>query len=174
MGFTPFAFRFIKHLSGDRDELVMLLPTQAGSAQLIEPGLVCVLSAGNMVPLQADQGMSSVVAISKQRVVAADLAGYRPFIIPRPGDVFEAFLATASAATRTTSLYMTDTSGTTQNLATSGTNVLGTIWDTAGYPIAQGRADIGDVVDRGTTVTSVPKVFMTIKASTSYFNALQA
>lgn len=167
MGFN---FEYMKSLSGGRKEQEMLLPFQAGSAQLIEPGQLLVLSAGNFVPLAADQAMSGVVAIAKKRITAAHLAGYYPAIIPRPDDVFKAILATAAAVTRGGSLYVTDS---TQKLATSGTNVLGNVFDTYGYPLQQGDADVGDVVDRGTTVASVAWVLMTIKAATSYRTALQ-
>ena len=165
-----FNFEFVKSIYGFKGPLIKLLPFQSGGSQLITPGQAIVLSAGNFVPLAADQAMSSVLAVSVKRITASHLAGYYPAIIPRPGDVFKATLATAAAATRGSSVYVTDS---TQALATSGTNVLGSIWDTPGYPQEQGNADVGDVVDRGTTVASAAWVEILFKSSVSYLNALQ-
>lgn len=162
---------YMKSLTG-RDPYVKRLKFNSGTNQLVSPGQICVLSGGFFTPLAADQAMSSVVAVAIKRIVTADLAGFYEAIIPRPGDIFRVNLATASAILRGASLYMTDTSGTTQNMASSGSNVIGVVEDTAGYPIVQGNADVGDVVDRGTTIASVNWVLMTFKASVSYYGVL--
>lgn len=168
MGFG-FNFEFVKNTRGHK-ELEMLLPFAAGSTTLISPGQLLILSGGVFTPLTSDTAMSGVIAVAKKRITAAHLAGYYPAIVPQPGDIFRAILAAAGAVTRGEAVYVTDS---TQKLAVSGTNQLGTIFDTAGYPIQQGDADVGDVADRGTTVGSVAWVLMMFKKATSYYAALE-
>lgn len=164
-------FQWVKNIYGAAAPLRMLVPMLAGSSHQIEPGDPLVLDTGNFIPLAADQAMSGVFVIADDRVTAGDLAGYRYVIVPRAGDLFKATLATASAAARGQNVFVTDA---TAALATTGSNQLGDVFDHGGFPSAQGKADVGDVADRGTTVRSTSKVLITIKASVSYLAALQA
>lgn len=150
--------------------LIMNVPMTAGTSNTCERGDVLVLTTGNFVPLAADQAMAATIVVAEQKITAAHLAGYYPALVPQDGDLFQVDLAAASAAVRGASAYVTDA---TQKLALSGTNVIGNVFDTAGYPRKQGEADVGDVADRGTTVQSVTRVLITIKKAASYLAALQ-
>jgi predicted RecA/RadA family phage recombinase len=159
-----------RNTRGAKAPLVMLLPYLAGSSNAIEPGDPVVISAGSFIPLAADQAMAGTFAVSDHRITASHLAGHYPTIVPQDGDIFEAELATAAAIARGASVYLTDS---TAKLASSGTNVLGNVFDHAGFPLQQGNADVGDVADRGTTVGTVSKVLISIKKAVSYDAALR-
>ncbi len=160
-----------RSLFSQQKPLVMLLPVAAGSTTAIKRGEVCELSGGVFTPITGDDDFTSgVLAICDHEITSSHQAGYYPFVVPRPGDLFEFELAAAAAAARGAALYYS----TSQVLATSGTNTLGDVVDHSGFPLQQGNADVGDVADRGSTVGSANRVLMTIKASCSYYSQLQS
>lgn len=147
------------------------LPVAAGSSQTIDDGDLCELTGGNFAPLGSDKAMAAILAVADPDaiVTAGDKAGYRKFIVPRPGDLFEVDLSAAAAAARAAAVYYS----TSKVVATSGSNIIGHVVRHDGIPLEQGRADLGDPFDAGTTITSVDKVIVTIKEGASYYNALQ-
>lgn len=163
-------YTFVKNLKGGAP-LRMLLKTQAGATQAIKQGEICKLSGGNMVPLGADEAMAAIIAICDQEVRAGDLAGYRWFIVPTEHDVFEYTLDAADNPARGAALYY---GGDSQTVTTTvGTNVLGNVFDHAGFPDVQGSMANGDILDRGTTIGDVTTVHMTFKKAASYAAAIQ-
>jgi len=145
---------------------------QAGSSQVIAPGQILDVS-GAIAPLASDKDMSAgilIVSPNDFNIRSGDLAGYHAAIVPRPGDVFEADLATAGALTRGTNLYWSSA----LLLTNSGSNVIGDVYWHDGYPFPpeQGFQSQDASVDRGTTVRSVSSVLFTFEASNSYWSQL--
>lgn len=163
-------YTFVKNQKGGKPYRV-LLPTQAGATQAIKRGEICKLSAGNMVPLAADEAMVAIIAVYDDKdIVAGDLAGYRWFIVPTEHDVFEYAIAAAAAA-RGAALYFGADSQTLTTVV--GTNIIGNVVDHDGFPKPQGSLSNGDIYDRGTTVGSVVVVHMTFKKAVSLAAAYQ-
>jgi len=164
------AYTYNKSLSGGREPLRVLVPFSAGSSATVERGAILELASGNFIELDADQSMAGVIAVADEEIKATSLAGYYPVIVPRPGDVFDYDLSAAANPSRGDSLYWV--SATT--LTTSGSNILCKVFDHSGYPQQQGRADVGDVLDRGTTIRNTTRVSVMFLAAVSYYVALQA
>ena len=143
---------------------------QAGTSQAIVKGDLIILSGGNWIPLSTDTAMAGVVAIADANVVSGMLAGYYPIIIPALWDVLELALDAADNLDFGTALYVSASQVLTND---AGTNIIGHVWDHSGFPKQQGRADLGDVADRTTTIANARTVFWTMKESVSYMNALQ-
>lgn len=141
-----------------------------GATTTVEPGDACLLAGGVFAPITADTSMTAGIVIAEKRITASHLAGYYSALIPQPGDIFKATLATASNPSRGDNVFVTALA---QTLATAGTNAFGDVLDHGGYPLEQGNADTGDVADRGTTITNVTVVLITIKAANSYYAVLQ-
>lgn len=160
---------FAKSMFGPQAPFRLLLPVAAGSGQAIKRGEICEISSSVWAPISSDASFTAELAVCDHEIVAESKAGYYPFIIPRPGDMFEFELAAAAAAARGADLYYS----TSQVLTTSGNNSLGDVVDHSGIPRQQGKADVGDVADRTSTILSAGFVLMTFKASTSYYAALQ-
>jgi len=146
---------------------VMLLPFASGTA--IEPGELLHLDT-TFKSQNADESVDAGVAVSIHRITTSHAAGYYPAIVPRKDDLFEISLDAAASAARGTDLYWSSSQLLT---ATTGSNILGNVYDHAGYPQQQGNADVGDVADRGTTVRNVDKVLFCFEESVSYLAALQ-
>ena len=159
---------YAKEVNG-RSAWVLNLPVAAGSSQTIKRGEICEISSSVWTPITGDDAFTAELAVAFHEIKATSLAGYYPFIIPRPGDLFEFQLAAAAAAARGANLFYS----TSQVLATSGSNTFGDVVDHAGVPRQQGNNDVGDPADRGSTIASASFVLMTFKASTSYYAALQ-
>jgi hypothetical protein len=162
-------FEYVGNLGGLKP-LIKLVKFAAGSGTTVEPGDACLLGGGVFAPITSDTAMTAGVAIAQERITVYHLAGYYPALIPQPGDLFKATLASASAADRGQNVFITAAA---QTLATSGSNQFGDVVDHAGFPLEQGDPTVGDVADRGTTIQSVTTVFITIKAANSYLAALQ-
>jgi len=146
---------------------------QAGTTQAISRGELLELSSGNWIPLDADQSMAGIIAVSLVEIKAGDLAGYYPIIVPRPGDVFEFTLLSTDSQNpdRGTALYWSSSQIVT---TTAGSNILGHVVDHDGFPDVSGHASDDASVAEGTTIANSPgTVLITIKEGASYYNALQ-
>lgn len=166
------ATRWVKNTYGPHITGPLLVPGkfQAGATQAVKRGELLELSSGNFIPLDADQAMSAIIAIAHVEVKSGDLAGYHPIIVPRPGDVFEFELAAAGSSAIGTAVYWSSSEKVT---ITAGTNILGHIYGWDHYPYPQGHQADDASFDRGTTIRSHTRAHITIKASVSYYAALQ-
>jgi len=158
-----------KSLSGGREPMILLLPCAAGSTAVMTAGDLCELESSNMSRLDSDQSMAAILAVCHEDWTASRSAGFNPFIIPRPGDVFDVNLSAAANPSRGDALYWISH----VLVTTSGSNIIGHVLDHAGYPQKQGNPDVGDVADRGTTIRNTTLVHATIRAAASYFAAVQ-
>ncbi len=158
-----------KSLTGGRQPMILTLPVAAGSSTTFGAGELCELDTGLMVPLDADQSMAGILAISAQAWTASRSAGFASFLIPRPGDVFDVKLNAAGNPTRGADLYWVSS----VLVKESGSNIIGNVVDHAGYPAKQGNPDVGDVADRGSTIRDTILVHATIRAAASYYAAIQ-
>lgn len=140
----------------------------AGSTTAVKSGEILVLGAGTWAPLGSDASMSATIAVSDSEVRAGDLAGYRPIIVPRPGDVFEITLAAAAAPGLATALYYSSSQALT---ITAGTNIIGYEFPEGEIPL-QGFQSVNPSYDATTTIRTVSKVTFVFKASVSYWAAL--
>lgn len=158
-----------KSLSGGLQPMILTLPVLAGSTTTFGAGELCELESATMSPLDSDQSMAGILAISAQEWTTSRLAGFASFIIPRPGDVFDVNLNAASNPTRGADLYWVSS----VLVKVTGSNIIGNVVDHAGYPAKQGDPNVGDVADRGTTIRDSILVHATIRAAASYFIAIQ-
>lgn len=142
---------------------------KAGATQAISRGEILELNSGDWIPLDADQSMSAIIAVSDCEIKSGDLAGYHELIVPRPGDIFEIDLAAADGSAAGTSLYW---SSSQQLTVTAGSNVIGVTCDDSILP-EQGFQSSTVSPDAGTTIRTTKKIRFTFKASTSYYAALQ-
>lgn len=139
----------------------------AGASQAIKSGELLDLNTGTAAPLASDKAMSGIIAISDCELRSGDLAGYHMVIIPRPGDIFEMALSAAAAPAVAASLYWS----TSQILATSGSNILGTVVDDSIIPM-QGFDSVNPSYTAGTTFRTVGKVLFAVKQAASFYAAL--
>jgi len=166
------AWRYVGSLYGDLPPFKLKIPTAAGSSATIDDGDLLDLEGGNFAPINSDEAMAAtlMVACPETIVTAGDRAGYRLAILPRPGDLFEVDLDASTAATIGAALYYSTSKVAT---TTAGTNIIGRVVRHAGVPREQGRLDMGNPFDAGTTIGSRSKVTCTIGENASYYNALQ-
>ena len=162
-------YQFIGNIYGHDKPLRVDLPVAAGSTTTIDKGEMCELDTGVFTPISADDSFAGVLAICDEEITAERKVGRASFIVPRPGDLFRVKLAAETNPSRGASLYYS----TSKVVATSGSNPFANVFNHAGFPQKQGRADVGDVADRGTAIGSVLWVEATIKAAASYYAALQ-
>jgi hypothetical protein len=141
---------------------------QAGATAAIKRGEILELASGNFIPLDADQSMAGILAVSDCELRTGDLAGYHDLIVPRPGDVFEIELAAAAANAQAAPLYWVNSQKLT---VTPGTNIVGTIVDDTIFP-AQGFQSVNPSFDAGTTARTTNKVRFAFRAAASYWVAL--
>lgn len=141
---------------------------QAGATQAVKVGEILKLSGGNWVPEGTDESYSAIIAFADAEIRSGDLAGYRMIIVPRPGDIFELPLSAAANPAVGASLYINNS----QQLKTSGTNVLGVVCDSSEIPL-QDFQSVNPGVDAGTTLRTVSNILFTVKAAASYYAALQ-
>lgn len=167
---------WVRNLFGAPGPMIFLVKTLSGTAGPLSPGDICELDGtGAMVRLATNKAMTAEVAFyAGAEFKAGDLAGYRPFFIPRPGDVFKLGRDPADTDDNPAPGTLVYLSG--QNLVTTvdpGAGVpLGNIADDGHVP-EQGNLTIDASPDAGTTLRAVPEYFITIDASASYFAALQ-
>lgn len=158
-----------KSLSGGLQPMILSLPVAVGSSTTFSRGVLCELESATMSPLDSDQSMAGILAISVEEWNTSRVAGFANFLIPRPGDVFDVNLETAGNPTRGADLYWSSS----VLVKETGSNIIGNVVDHSGYPQKQGNPDVGDVADRGTTVRDTILVHATIRAAASYYIALQ-
>lgn len=167
---APVYPRYVGSLFGHLQPLVILGKFQAGASQAVARGEILELSSGNWIPLGSDKSMTAIIAIAAEEIKVGDLAGYYHIIVPRPGDIFDFELAADNSSGDVGDAVYWSSS---VLLAASGSNAIGAIVGQHHYPQKQGHAADGDPADRGTTIRSVRKVQVTIKAAASYYAAMQ-
>jgi hypothetical protein len=165
---------WVRNLNGAPGPLIMLGKCKAGATETLEHGDLCELDGTDFVKLATDKAMSAEVAIYYgAEVKSGDRAGYRPFAVPRDGDVFKMSRDaddTDDNPPLGTAVYVS-----AQNEVTTvaGTNVLGHIADDGHIP-EQGHLTVDAAPDAGTTLRALTEYHITIKKSCSYYAALQA
>lgn len=142
----------------------------AGSGAPVERGSIIEITGNVWDDLDADQAMAGVIAVAAEEIKSTSAAGLYPIYVPRPGDIWEYALTAASGPIPGASLYFSDA----QTLKVTGNNILGNVVDHGGFVHQQGRADVGDVADRGdgSTIFSVNRVLMSFVAASSFYAAL--
>lgn len=140
---------------------------QAGATQAIKAGELLELSGGNFIPLDADQAMTSIIAVAAEEIKSGDRAGYYMIFCPRPGDVFEYALAAAANPAIGDSLYWSSSEVVT---VTAGTNILGYVATQDHYPHKQGHTADDASGDAGTTIRNTARVGIVFKKSVAYRN----
>lgn len=163
--------RWIRNVFGAAEPLVILAKFQAGATQAIKRGEILEFTGDTssaFVPIDSDFAMRANVAVANEEIKSGDRAGYYEVIIPRPGDVFEFELASASAIVRGTALYYSSS----EKVAVSGTNILGYAVGSEHYPSKQGHLADDAAGDAGTTVRSTSYVRMSFSPHVSYLNTL--
>lgn len=143
----------------------------AGSSATVERGAVIEINANVWTELNADQSMAGVIAVAAEEIKTTSAAGLYPIYVPRPGDIWEYALTAASNPSQGADLYWISAQTVS---VTPGSNVLANVVDHGGFVHQQGRADVGDVADRGdgSTIFSVNRVLMSFVAASSYYAAL--
>lgn len=164
--------RWIKNLNDPTivGPLVMLGLFPAGSvATPLEGDLLERTNSTNTkwVPIDSDHDAAAGdgLAIANYPIGASDLGGYHEIVVPRPGDVFEADLASASAIAPETALYYSSATA----LATSGSNIIAYSVEGPNHPGQQDRVSKGEIGDQGTTFRSTSKVWFAFRAACSIY-----
>jgi hypothetical protein len=147
---------------------------QAGATQAITKGQLLERTAdtnSKWVPIDSDHDATSTkLAIANQNISSGDLAGFYEIIEFRPGDVFEADLAAASAIAPETALYYSSATAVT---VTAGTNIIAYSTQGPNHPAAQKRLSQGQLGDSGTTFQSTNKVRLIFRTAVSTFSLKQ-
>jgi len=165
--------RWLDNLLGASEPLVMLGKFAAGASVPIKRGEILELTGNTnteWVPLDSDFSAAANIAIANEEIKSGDRAGYYQIIVPRPGDVFEFPLATASAIALGASLYYSDS----ETLAASGSNAIAYAAGQEHYPQKQGHLSDDAAGDAGTTVRSTSYVRCCFVQAASYLAAVVA
>jgi hypothetical protein len=165
--------RFIRNIFGLKGPFKYLGLFQAGGTQAIKQGEMLKIDTGNFVPITADYNSSADLAIADEEIKSGDYAGYYWIIVPRPGDIFEFDLDSASAITVGTNLQA-GASNPTESFQTGGSNHIAKAVGQEHYPNPQGHASDDASPDEGSTVRSTSKVRVMFEAASSYYSALQS
>lgn len=164
--------RWIRNLEGASEPLVMLGNFAAGATKAIKRGELLEFTGGSntqWVPMDSDFAGAGNVAIANEEIKSGDRAGYYEIIAPRPGDVFEFPLATASAIAYGAELFWSDS----ETLAATGTYEVGNAVGQEHYPQKQGHLADDATGDAGTTIRSTSYVRMTFTRAVSVYAKLQ-
>lgn len=144
---------------------------QAGATQAIKRGEICAKTASTntkFTPIAADSDFSTVkLVIAAEEIQAGDKEGYYWAWVPRPGDVWEFDLASASNPAIGAALYYS----TSQALALSGSNALGYSVGDDHIP-KQEPAVISPYADAGVTLRNMTKVKMGFRLTYSLWSAM--
>lgn len=159
--------RWVRNLYGADKPLVMLGLFPAGTSNAIKRGEMLKLSGSDFVPMTDDYNASADLAIANEEIKSGDRAGYYEIIVPRPGDVFEFDIETDAATAVGTSLR----ANTSEQLSTSGSNIIAYACGQDNYPQKQGHLTDDAQGDAGTTIRSKGTVLVTFEAASSYFAA---
>ena len=166
--------RWVGNINGATEPYSYLALFQTGATQAIKRGEILEFSATTntqFVPIDSDFDMSDgAIAIAAEEVKSGDRAGYYRVHLPRPGDLWEFDLASASAITFGTPLYYSSSEAVT---TTAGVNLLGHAAGQANYPLKQGHLADDASLDTTTTVKSTSTVIMTFSESNSYYSRIQ-
>jgi len=171
--------RWCGNINGATEPLIAIGKFAAGSSQAIKRGELLEFTGDTnkeWVPLDSDFDMSAAagsggkIAIANEEVKSGDRAGYYEIIVPRPGDLFEFDLASASAVAVGTALYYSSSEAVTTS---AGTNIIGHAAGQEHYPQKQGHLADDASGDAGTTIRSTSQVRMTVEPSNSYYSAMQ-
>lgn len=167
--------RWVKNLMGPHITGPLILPGKfaAGASQAIKMGeLLELTGSGNTewVPMDSDFSMSGNVAVAACEIKSGDLAGYRPIIVPRPGDVFEYEIDASDDLAIGTALYWSSSEKLTD---TAGTNIVGYTVDDSVYPWPQGFQSDDASPDKGTTLLFKLRYRMVFRHPASYYSAFQ-
>lgn len=167
-------YRWKKNLLGALEPLIVPGNFAAGSSQAIKQGEILELTGNTnteWVPIDSDFAGNANIAVAACEIASGDRAGFYPIIVPRPGDVFEYKLSTATAVAIGASLYYSDS----ETLAPSGSNALARNVGWAHYPYPQEHLSKGGLVDRGATIGTLPAtgaLMIGFDPDVSYFRAL--
>lgn len=165
--------RWVRNLYGATEPLVMLGKFQAGATQAIKRGEILEFTGDSntaWVPIDSDFSADSNIAIANEEIKDGDRAGYYEIIVPRPGDVFEFDLASASAIAVGASLYYSSS----EALAASGNNAIAGAVGQEHYPQKQGHLADDAGGDAGTTIKSTSHVRCVFLAAASVWSLWQA
>ena len=168
-----FVPRWIKNINGATRPYIQKGLFQAGGTQAIVRGQLLEFTGDTntkWVPMDADFAMNSNVAIANEDINDGDLAGYYEIIVPRPGDVFEFALASASAVANAAPLYF---SSATVVTTSAGSNIIGNSVGQDHLPQKQTHLTEGQQGDRGTTIKSTSTVQMLITETASIYSLFQ-
>lgn len=162
------AIRWVRNDITGKGPVRKLVRFAAGLGVPVKKGEICAIAGGIAAPLGADQAMAATLVISDCELMAGDLAGFYPAIVPVLGDVFEIELAAAGTALPGVALYYS----TSQKLTiTAGTFVVAyTVGDD--HLPKQGFASRAPGFDAGVTPPSVTRALVAIKQACSYAAAL--
>ncbi len=158
-------------LTGSTVPMIRLGLFAAGGTQAIVEGQILEkTNTGNTiwVPIDSDYAMTGTddaVAVAACDIDSGDRAGYYPVIVPRPGDVFEAPLAAASAMAIGTKLTYSSATA----LTTGGSNAIGYACGQDNYPAEQGHLVDDASPDSGVTVKSTSYVQFTFSTAASWY-----
>ena len=153
---------------GLKEPLIMLGKFETGTA--IKRGEILELTAdtnSSWCPLDSDFSHSANLAVAAEEVKSGDRMGFYNIIVPRPGDIFEYELLTASAMAVGTSL----TYSSSEKLTTGGSHDIGYACGQEHYPVKQGHVTDDASPDMGETIRSTSYVRMMFREAASYFAA---
>lgn len=164
--------RWLYNLNGATAPLVARGNFAAGATQAIKKGEILELTGSSntqWVPIDSDFAMAGDIAIANEEIKSGDLAGYYEIIVPRPDDVFEFDLATATALSVGADLFYSSSEAVT----TTGSFKLGQAVGEEHYPRFQRHMSDGVTNDSGTTISSTSYARMTFAPHVSYYAKLQ-
>jgi hypothetical protein len=139
----------------------------AGSSQAIKRGEILERTNSTntvFVPWDADEDITTGIAVANEEIKSGDLAGYYPVIAIMPGDVFEFTVASAAA----TALGAALTYSSSQVFTTGGAQTMAYSVGHDHYPQMQGHASDDATGDRGTSIRSVSRVEVCFKKSRTW------
>lgn len=149
----------------------------AGASQALAAGQLLERTGDTntrWVPIDSDHDAAAGagLAIAAHDITSGDLAGYYEglLVIARPGDVFEADLAAASAVEPETALYYSSATAVT---VTAGSNIIAYSVAGPNAPAGQKRLSQGQLGDEGETFRSTTKVQFCFRAACSFYKTIQ-
>ena len=157
---------WVGNMYGASKPLVMLGKFETGTA--IKRGELLELTAdtnSSWCPMDSDFNAAANLAVANEEVKSGDRMGFYEIIVPRPGDIFEYELATASAIAVGTSV----TYSSSEKVTTGGSYAIGYAVGQEHYPLKQGHVVDDAGPDRGETIRSTGYVRFTFRLAASYF-----
>ena len=161
---------WLKNVFGASEPFRMLAKFATGASQAIKRGEILEYTGNTdteMVPIDSDFVAAANLAVADEEIKSGDRAGYYWVIVPRPGDVFEFELATATDIAVGASLYFSAS----QKVATTGSNPIGRAVGQEHYPDPQGHLADDASGDSGTTIKTTSYVRMVFDNDASWAKA---